>query len=112
MKTEMLPGEATIKEGVASLQRGIETVGGRLFLTNQRLIFESHAFNIQTGATIIPLGEISETMPCWTRYFNLIPIAPNSLAVSTSEGKQHRFVLFGRNEWKLAIDTQKKQNAA
>jgi hypothetical protein len=112
MKTETLPGEEIIKEGGANLQRGLETVGGRLFLTNQRLVFESHAFNLQTGATIIPLADISETMPCWTRFLNLIPVTPNSLAVSTSEDQQHRFVLSGRTEWKTAIDTQKDQNAA
>ena len=110
MKTEMLPGEATVKEGVANLQRGVETVGGKLFLTNQRLVFESHAFNIQTGETTIPLGDISETMLCWTKFLNLIPITPNSLAVFTLEGRQHRFVLFGRTAWKVAIDAQKDQN--
>ena len=111
MKTEMLQGEVAIKDGAANLQRGMEAVGGKLFLTNFRLVFESHKFNIQAGATIIPLVDISETKFCWTKLLNLLPIAPNSLAVFTSKGKQHRFVLLGRNEWKLAIDGQKEQNA-
>lgn len=109
MKTPMLPGESTIKEGWANLQRGRESVGGKLYLTNRRLIFESHVFNIQYGATIIPLGNITATKRCWTKFLNLIPMAPNSLAVSTSEGKQHRFVLFGRSRWKLAIDALLEQ---
>jgi hypothetical protein len=105
MKTELAPEEVEIRRGVANLQRGAETVGGKLYLTNQRLVFESHAFNIQSGATLIPLSEISKTEPCWTKFLNLIPVAPNSLAVSTSE-TEFRFVLMGRKAWKAAIDGQ------
>ena len=111
MKTELVANETPVKEGVANLQRGAETVGGKLYLTNQRLIFESTAFNIQIGATIVLLQDISETKPCWTKFLNLIPIAPNSLAVSTSDGER-RFVLFGRKAWKVAIDDQQKQSDA
>lgn len=38
--------------------RGWEGVGGRLYLTNRRLVFESHAINLQTGTTDIPLADI------------------------------------------------------
>ena len=31
---------------------------GRIYLTNQRLIFESHTFNIQTGFTIVSINNI------------------------------------------------------
>lgn len=106
MKTELLPNETVIKEGAANLQRGAETVGSKLFLTNQRLVFESHAFNIQTGATLIELAHIVKTALCWTKFLNLIPLAPNSLEVVTLQGEQHRFVLYGRKAWKLAIDSR------
>jgi hypothetical protein len=109
MKTEMLTDETIVKKGVANLQRGAETVGGKLFLTNQRIVFESHSFNIQNGATVIPLAEVGETEFRWTKFLNLIPVAPNSLAVFTNEGIEHRFVLFGRAAWREAI---KKQQAA
>ena len=58
MKTPLLPDEVLIKQGPANLQRGTETVGGRLTLTSQRLVFESHRFNLQAGAAIIPLATI------------------------------------------------------
>lgn len=45
MNTILLPGEMTVKEGPGNMQRGIETVGGRLYLTNMRVIFEAHALN-------------------------------------------------------------------
>ena len=51
-----------------------------------------------------------ETMLCWTKFLNLIPLAPNSIAICTSEGKQYRFVLFGRKDWKLAIDALSERN--
>ena len=107
MKTPLLPGETPVKEGAANLQRGLETVGGRLYLTNQRLVFESHAVNIQTGPTIIPLANITATRKCWTKLLNLIPLVPNSVGVATTEGKEHRFVTFGRQSWIEAIDRQK-----
>lgn len=103
MKIELAPGERMLKEGAANLQRGIETVGGRLFLTERRLVFASHAFNVQTGVTDIPLTAIRSSTPCWTRFLGLIPLAPNSLEIRT-DSSEHRFVLFGRTEWARAIN--------
>jgi hypothetical protein len=107
MKTLTLSDESPVKNGVANLQRGIETVGGNLYLTNRRLIFESHALNIQTGATIIPLGSITGARKCWTKFLNLIPMFPNSVAVSTKESTEYRFVTFDRESWIDAIEHQR-----
>jgi uncharacterized protein (TIGR02996 family) len=102
-----LANETPIKDGAANLQRGIETVGGWLYLTNQRLVFESHAFNVQTGATVIPLASITGTRLSWTQFLNRIPVFPNSMAVATTEGREYRFVLFGRQQWLDAIEEQR-----
>jgi len=107
MNTPLNSDEAILKTGGANLQRGIETVGGKLYLTNRRLIFESHAFNVQRGATLIPLGDISSVTKCWTKFLNLIPLMPNSLAVTTTQGQEHRLVLFGRDTWASAITSAK-----
>jgi hypothetical protein len=107
MKTAPLAGETPIKQGDANLQRGIETVGGQIYLTNQRLIFESHAFNVQTGATVVPLTDITGARKCWTKFLNLVPLFPNSVAVTTNGGKEYRFVIFGRQEWIDAIERQR-----
>lgn len=103
MNTTLAPNETIVKNGAANLQRRIETVGGKLYLTNRRLIFESHAFNVQRGATSIPLGDIASVAKCWTKFLNLIPLTPNSLAVTTTQGQEHRLVLFGRDAWASAI---------
>ena len=102
MKIELAPSETVIREGGANLQRGWEAVGGRLFLTNARLVFASHSFNVQTGPVEILLADIRQVMPCWTKFLGLLPIANNSLAISTDQG-EHRFVVHGRTEWVKAI---------
>lgn len=109
MKVELETNEQIIKEGSASLQRGVETVGGKLYLTNDRLVFESHALNIQTGVTAVALGDVTQTTLCWTRFLNLFPLVPNSLAITTAQGNEYRFVLFGRASWKHAIDSQRTE---
>ena len=106
MKIDLHSNEKLIREGAANLQRGAETVGGKLFLTDKRLFFQSHSLNVQTGPTEIPLSQVRGTRLCWTKFLNLIPVFPNSLAVDTNGGVEYRFVLFGRTEWAAAIDAQ------
>lgn len=104
MKINLNPNETVIKQGGANLQCGVETVGGKLYLTDQRLVFRSHSFNVQTGETAVTLDEIGQTSLCWTKFLNILPLAPNSLAVETKNGEEFRFVLFGRKSWKNEID--------
>ena len=107
MKTALLSGEVPVKDGAANLQRGIETVGGRLYLTSQRVLFESHSFNVQTGATAIPLTSITDVRKSWTKFLNLVPLFPNSVAISTTDGNEYRFATFGRQLWIDAINAQR-----
>lgn len=107
MKTELKQNEKLIKTGVANLQKGIETVGGQLYLTNQRLVFEAHKFNVQGGTTEIALSDIKSSKKCWTKFLGFVPVMPNSLAVYTNAGKAYRFVLFGRGAWAAAIEAQR-----
>lgn len=100
---ELHPGEHEIKAGRANLQRGRETVGGKLQLTNQRLIFTAHQFNIHAGATEIPLTALGRIQPSWTKFLNIIPLAPNSLSVFTTDDTEFRLVLSGRLHWQEAI---------
>jgi hypothetical protein len=104
IKTELNINEILIKKGGASLQKGLETVGGHLYLTSQRLIFEVHAINIQAGNTIIDLSNIDSTEKCWTKFLNVVPLMPNSLAVHSKSGEEYRFVLFGRGAWQAKIN--------
>ncbi len=109
MKTQLLPDEQIVKEGAGNMARGAESVGGRLACTNQRLIFESHAMNLQTGDTIIELGQITSAKPVWTKAFGLIPLAPNSFEVQLRDGTSQSFVVMGRASGLRPSKARKKQ---
>ena len=106
MKSDLLPTEKVIKEGAANQQKGWETVGGRLYLTNQRLVFESHSFNSQTGITIIQLSRIGTIKKAWTKLLNIFPLLPNSILINI-ENQQFNFVIFSRSKWIAAINQAK-----
>ncbi|HLS14932.1 MAG TPA: GRAM domain-containing protein [Beutenbergiaceae bacterium] len=103
MRTALNAGEQVIKSGAANVQRGVETAGGKVYLTGHRLIFEPHRLNIQRQDTQIPLVNITGTRLCWTKFLGFIPLMPNSLAVDTADGTEYRFVLNGRKKWQQAI---------
>src|SRR6476646_9112506 len=84
-------GEQVIREGAANMQRGWEAVGGRLFLTNRKLLFQSHRFNIQSGPSEIPLHDIADVQTGWTKLLGLVPVAPNSIVVRQRNGLVARF---------------------
>ena len=107
VETSLDTNERILKEGAANLQSGTETVGGKLYLTNRRLVFESHMVNLRRDPTIVRIDTISAVTKCWTKFFNVIPLIPNSLAVTTCEGKKYNFVLFDRDGWASAITSAK-----
>ena len=104
MKTKLNENESIIKDGAANLQRGLETVGGKLYITDKRLIFEPHAINVQSKILEINIIDIKSTEKSWTKFLNIIPIFPNSLLVHIKDDSSYNFVLFGRESWKNKID--------
>ncbi len=80
--------------GPANMFRGIEGVGGKLFLTNKHMIFKSHKINIQTGQTAIDYNNIKEIETLKT--LNLIN---NRLKIITVDDKSHVFVVNERDLW-------------
>ncbi len=91
MRTELLDGERLLADEMANLFRGWESVGGRLYVTNRRVIFESHFLNIRRGATEIPLGHIEDVVPR-----NNLGFIPNGMEIRTRDGSRYRFVTWGR----------------
>lgn len=104
MKTELNQYESIIKHSASNLQRGLETVGGKVYLTNERIIFEAHKINFQSGVTEISLSSIKSLGKSWTKFLGIIPIMPNSLSVYTQDNEEYRFVIFGRKAWIEAIE--------
>jgi hypothetical protein len=95
MKTKLGQDEAVVKEGRANISRGM-AVGGKMYLTNKRLIFEAVKGNkpVILGIRLSSIESLDK------------PRMPNSLAVRTTEGKEYRFVLPGRDVWISAINGQ------
>ena len=106
MNTQLVANEFLIKQSAANLLRGMESVGGHLYLTNFRLLFESHSFNFQTGSTTIPLPNIVKLEKVWTKFLGLIPLAPNAIAVTINTGEVFNFTLWGGEQWIKDIQSQ------
>lgn len=64
MNTKLLENEKIIKQGSANyFNRGNgllfgQSAGGKLYLTNQRLLFEGHGFNVGREAVVVYVKDI------------------------------------------------------
>lgn len=74
--------------------KGIEGVGGKLYLTNKRLVFKSHKLNIQTHELSIDLADIKNVERSQT-----IGLIDNGLTVISGNNKTDKFVVEKANEW-------------
>ncbi|WP_026690388.1 hypothetical protein [Alteribacter aurantiacus] len=92
-------------EGHANLFKGIEGVGGKLFLTKHALIHRPHRINFQSKETVIDLKDIANVT---TR--NTYLIAPNGLLVTTISGKEYKLVVNKREEWVEKINLVRRQS--
>ena len=90
--------EEIVGKFAANLLRGVEGVGGRLIVTNQRLLFEAHKLNLQRAPLDIPLDQISDVAE--TKTAGLIP---NGVTVTCRSGERHRFVTWNRAKIVAAI---------
>ncbi|HEY5406740.1 MAG TPA: GRAM domain-containing protein [Ginsengibacter sp.] len=86
--------EKIIFETPANHFKGAEGVGGKLYLTNKRLVFKSHKLNFQKHELSIPLNEITKV----ERYKALFMIN-NGLNVQTIQNTTERFVVEKAGEW-------------
>ncbi|MEO1255804.1 MAG: GRAM domain-containing protein [Bacteroidota bacterium] len=94
IQIELNEDEIVKHEGPANLFRGMEGVGGKLLLTNKRLVFKSHKLNIQSGETQFPLNEIKEVSPRKTAKF-----FQNGIRVLTDTNEYFDFVVYERDNW-------------
>ena len=74
--------------------QGVEGVGGKLYLTNKRLIFQSHNFNIQNHEFSIRLSEIEKV-----KRYDTFGIVNNGLMVTTVHNSIEKFVVQEPEEW-------------
>lgn len=91
-------GEALLRSGLTNHFKGVEGVGGKLFLTDRRLRFVSHKLNVQRHDESWALDEIASVEPTRT-----LGIVPNGMRVTLRSGQRERFVLYGRRAWVEAV---------
>jgi len=99
MSVELKKNERILADRGANLFRGFEGVGGRLKITNQRLIFEPHAINIQKQILEVPLNKIKEV-----NSRNTLGIIPNGILIKLISGQEYKFVVWKREELIRLID--------
>lgn len=99
MKLELLPGEEIIREGRASLEYGLGYQGGKFYLTNLRIVFRPHFFNLFKKNVDVPLTDISCVEGSYSRVARILPVFPNAIKILPTEGSTLRVLLFDRKGW-------------
>lgn len=92
-EVELMNGEKLVLEDRASQFTGIETVGGRLTLTDKRLVFTSHKFNIQNHSQEFPLTEIKKVAPFEHHFSEKI------FKVELANNEVHKFLVDSPADW-------------
>lgn len=96
------PGEQILMEGAANKKQflGVNK-GGKLVLTNRRLVFIAHALNLGSKYDEISFSSIAVS----GNTINLLLPTPNLIKVITKDGRTNEFVVTGKQkeEWKLKI---------
>ncbi|OWA33482.1 hypothetical protein B9G55_22755 [Saccharibacillus sp. O16] len=89
---ELNPGEYLVKGNVlANLFRGLEGVGGKIDITNERLFFNAHSLNFQRTPLEIWIRDIADI-----RKRSTWGLIPNGMQITTYNGETYKFVLYNR----------------
>jgi hypothetical protein len=88
------PGEKILYESPANHFKSREGIGGKLYLTNKRLVFKSHSFNLEKHQLSISLSDIKQ-VDNYTRS----ELVNNGLSVTTKDGRTERFVVKEVQDW-------------
>lgn len=100
---EITEDEQILKEGSANHLKGKEGVGGKLVLTNKRLIFKSHQLNIQNHRQTIDLEQIAGVQATKS-----LKILENGLLLDLASNVRHKFIVDEPKDWVAAISNQRK----
>ena len=98
MNTKLNEGESLIKEGKANYFNSMGGVlgtsaGGNLYLTNERIIFEGHGFNVGREAVVVYIKDI---INCSTGF-------PNSITLLDKYSREFKFAVNGKKDWQSKI---------
>lgn len=82
--------------------KAIEAVGGILYLTDQRVVFKSHKFNIQKHTLSINLDEIASVDK-----YKVFGFSNNGLLIKTKNGLKEKFTVLQPEEWLQQVENSK-----
>ena len=88
------PDEKIIFETPANHFKGAEGVGGKLYLTNKRLVFKSHKLNFQKHELSILRHQVTGV-----ERYKVAGIINNGLTVHTFQNTTERYVVEKASEW-------------
>ncbi|HSO58600.1 MAG TPA: GRAM domain-containing protein [Paenisporosarcina sp.] len=77
----------------ANLFRGMESVAGKMKITDKEIIFTPHKINAQRNPISININDIKEVGKCNTFY-----IVPNGLAIVVKSDEEYKFVVNKRQK--------------
>ena len=98
MNTKLLENETLIREGNATYFNSRlgalgSSAGGKIYLTNQRLLFEGHGFNVGREAVVLYINDI---INCNTGF-------PNTLTVLNNRNEEFKFSVSKKKDWQSDI---------
>ena len=96
-QTEVL-GRKVFYSGHANHFLNGEAVGGKLYLLEDRLHFNSHLSNYQNHEFILHLPFVEKVA-----FYNVYGLVPNGLAIFDNKGNEEKFVVDNRKVWKEEI---------
>lgn len=83
-------GEHLNYSGLANHFKGAESVGGHLFITDDKIIFQSHSYCIQSHSAEILLNNIVDIQP-----YNCLGVVPNGIKI-IQNNRTDKFVVNDR----------------
>jgi len=98
-------GQTIINSGRANHFMEGEAVGGKLYLLNDTIKFQSHRFNIRNHQQTIVIKDIADVS-----FYNTLGLIPNGLVIYMKDGTSEKFVVNNRKLWKAKIDEQIQKN--
>jgi len=98
--------EAVLRASGANHIVAKEGVGGKLVLTDRRLIFVSHKFNVQNHRFETSIDEVLAAEPI--KFWKLFD---TGLLLELKKGEQHKFVVNSPAEWITSIRERQRAKA-
>ncbi|MFZ8836436.1 MAG: GRAM domain-containing protein [Flavobacteriales bacterium] len=96
---ELSPNENIILEAKANLNPR----GGKLILTNERLIFKPNKIHIGASPTEILRSDITNCEPLFYYILFVIPLYKCGIIVETKQGESFDFVVSNWSKWHAEI---------